>query len=255
MTLPTSAAYLAPLDLPLQTRLSAQTGRKDAFRAFEPESGLLSSSEPQIKLAAASRFGLRALDLTIAFAALVFFAPLMILIAIYVALSNGGGILYRQQRIGLGGKAFTCLKFRTMYSNGDEILARHLANNPAACEEWRLTQKLRNDPRVIPFGALLRKASLDELPQLFNVIGGTMSIVGPRPIVASETHRYGRYLQEYSRVRPGITGLWQVSGRNNTTYRRRIACDVAYVRTKSPLNDLRIIARTIPAVILGKGAY
>jgi exopolysaccharide production protein ExoY len=196
----------------------------------------------------------RVLDVVVATLALIFFGPLMIVIAVLVKMS-GGPVLFGHQRLGRGGQVFTCYKFRTMYPDAGRLLAELLERDPAARIEWDRDHKLKTDPRVSRVGALLRKSSLDELPQLFNVLGGTMSIVGPRPIVQAEAFRYGRHFSVYCQVRPGITGLWQVSGRNSTTYRRRVACDVAYVRTKAPLNDLRIIARTIPAVCFGRGAY
>lgn len=200
------------------------------------------------------RGDMRALDVVIALAALILVAPLMLMIVIAIRRS-GGPALFRQARIGRGGKTFTCLKFRTMHVDSDAILERLLRDDPDARAEWERDRKLRCDPRVGKTGSFLRKTSLDELPQLFNVLFGSMSIVGPRPIVASERIRYGRYFDAYCRVRPGITGLWQISGRSATTYRRRIACDVAYVRSKCHMVDLRIIAQTIPAVCFARGAY
>jgi exopolysaccharide production protein ExoY len=196
----------------------------------------------------------RVVDVAIALAALVFFAPLMLLVAGLVALS-GQPVMYRQERIGRDGVLFSCRKFRTMQVNADQLLADLLMHDPMARFEWARDRKLRVDPRVTMLGQFLRKTSLDELPQLFNVLGGTMSIVGPRPIVPAEAARYGRYIADYCRVRPGITGLWQVSGRNGTSYRRRVACDVAYVRRKSLASDLWIIFNTIPAVCVARGAY
>ncbi|NJC08767.1 sugar transferase [Polymorphobacter fuscus] len=196
----------------------------------------------------------RALDIVIAIAALVVFAPIMLICALAVAASNNGPVLFRQQRIGRDGALFSCLKFRTMRTDAAEVLDTLLATCPAAREEWQRNHKLQNDPRIIGAGSFLRKTSLDELPQLFNVLAGDMAIVGPRPIVPAEIARYGRYIGAYCAVRPGITGLWQVQGRSATTYRRRIACDIVYSRAKSPAVDLRIIACTIPAVILGRGA-
>lgn len=196
----------------------------------------------------------RALDIGVALVALVFFAPFMLAIAAAIW-SSGDPVLFRHQRIGKNGWLFSCLKFRTMHVNADDLLANLLERDPVARAEWSRDHKLRNDPRVGRVGAFLRKTSLDELPQMFNVLGGTMSIVGPRPIVPAEADRYRRYLDVYCQVRPGITGLWQISGRNTTTYRRRVACDVAYVRGKSPVRDVQIILRTIPAVVLRRGAY
>jgi lipopolysaccharide/colanic/teichoic acid biosynthesis glycosyltransferase len=196
----------------------------------------------------------RVLDIVIALAALVFFAPVMLACALVVAAANDGPMLFRQQRIGRDGVLFTCLKFRTMRTDAEAILDAFLATSAEARAEWQRNHKLQNDPRIIGAGNFLRKTSLDELPQLFNVLRGDMAIVGPRPIVPSEIARYGRHIGAYCAVRPGITGLWQVQGRSATTYRRRVACDVLYSRFKSPLADLRIIAGTVPAVLLGRGA-
>lgn len=197
----------------------------------------------------------RVLDIVVALAALVFAAPLMLFIGIAVMVSSPGPILFRQERLGRGGRTFSCLKFRTMRIDSDTILDKLLVTDSAARAEWDRDRKLRSDPRTFAVGRFLRRTSLDELPQLINVLVGDMSIVGPRPIVAAEAVRYRRYITAYFAVRPGITGLWQVSGRNHTTYRRRIACDVAYVRARSAGNDLRIMAMTVPTVLLARGAY
>jgi exopolysaccharide production protein ExoY len=197
----------------------------------------------------------RALDIGVALLALVVFGPLMLAIAASILISGGGPVLFVQSRIGRGGKAFRCFKFRTMHNNADALLADLLARDPHARAQWDRDCKLRHDPRIVGIGNILRRTSLDELPQIFNVLAGDMSIVGPRPVVVAETHRYGRYLTSYCAVRPGITGLWQISGRNTTTYRRRIACDVLYARSKSPLNDIRIIVKTVPVVLFARGAY
>jgi lipopolysaccharide/colanic/teichoic acid biosynthesis glycosyltransferase len=199
--------------------------------------------------------GSRAMDLVIGSLAFIVFAPLMGLIALAIRTGSRGPILFRQRRLGQGGRAFNCLKFRTMRIDAEAVLAHVLETNPLARAEWDRTQKLRRDPRISRLGRFLRKTSLDELPQIFNVLAGDMSIVGPRPIVHEEAHRYRRYISSYYAVKPGITGLWQISGRNHTTYRRRIACDVRYVRTRSSYGDIAILAMTIPAVILGRGAY
>ena len=142
-----------------------------------------------------------------------------------------------------------------MHQNADRLLSALLAECAQSREEWQRDQKLRSDPRIIKIGSFLRKASLDEFPQLFNVLRGDMSIVGPRPIVVSEAPKYGRYIRNYCAVRPGITGLWQVSGRNGTTYRRRVACDIVYSRNQSAVTNLAIIARTVPVVLGAKGAF
>ena len=197
----------------------------------------------------------RWLDIIVAAAALLFFAPLMAFISIAILITSPGPIFFRQPRLGRGGRTFRCLKFRTMRQDAETVLAELLARDPAAKAEWEQTQKLRRDPRVSRLGNFLRKTSLDELPQLFNVFAGEMSIVGPRPIVAAEAPKYRRYIGSYYAVKPGITGLWQISGRNHTTYRRRVACDVRYVRSRSAYRDCAIIALTIPAVLMGRGAY
>jgi lipopolysaccharide/colanic/teichoic acid biosynthesis glycosyltransferase len=197
----------------------------------------------------------RALDVSLAFIALVVFAPMMLIVAILVAAERRGPILFRHTRIGLQGKVFRVLKFRSMHVDGDAILAHYLAANPAAAHEWALDHKLRTDPRVTGLGAFLRKSSLDELPQLFNVLVGDMSIVGPRPIVQSEVARYGRFFTAYCSVRPGITGIWQVSGRNHVSYRRRVLMDALYARRKCVALDIKLMLATIPAVLARKGSY
>ncbi len=211
-------------------------------------------SQSQIE-ARASRVLVRTLDILTASLALVFFLPLMAGIAVAILVTGGGPVLFVQSRVGRSGVAFNCFKFRTMRDDADILLAALLNSDPLANAEWARVHKLRNDPRVGKLGAILRKTSLDELPQLFNVLIGDMSMVGPRPVVAKEAQRYGRYFADYCAVRPGITGLWQISGRNDTTYRRRVACDVVYSRSKSAANDLMIMVKTVPVVLLGRGAY
>ncbi len=197
----------------------------------------------------------RGLDLSLALIGVLFFAPLMLVVALAVAAERCGPVLFKHERIGLNGQRFHVLKFRSMSVNGDTILAAHLAANPAAAEEWARDHKLRNDPRVSRLGRFLRKSSLDELPQLFNVMVGDMSIVGPRPIVAAEVVRYGSFFKAYCSVRPGITGIWQVSGRNDVSYHRRVLMDALYARRKCVALDLKLIAATIPAVLARKGSY
>ncbi len=196
----------------------------------------------------------RAIDIMVALAALVVFAPIMLFGAAAIALTSSGPILFRQQRIGRNGMFFTCLKFRTMHADAGQMLDALLAQSPEARAEWAESHKLRDDPRIIGIGRFLRRTSLDELPQLFNVLAGDMAIVGPRPIISGEIARYGRHIGDYCSVRPGITGLWQVSGRSETSYRRRVACDRLYARRKSVPGDLRIMACTVPVVLLGQGA-
>jgi lipopolysaccharide/colanic/teichoic acid biosynthesis glycosyltransferase len=185
---------------------------------------------------------------------LVLLIPLITIICIAIWLQDGGPILFGHQRIGQGGRSFTCLKFRTMAKDAEARLAALLADDPDARAEWALDFKLRRDPRVTPLGDLLRRSSLDELPQLLNVIRGEMSLVGPRPIVLAETPRYGWRIRQYSAVKPGITGLWQVSGRSDVSYRRRVAMDCLYVRRKTVLLDCWLLVLTVPAVLLRRGS-
>lgn len=198
---------------------------------------------------------LRALDLVVAVCALLFFAPLMVVVAFLVWLQDGGPIFFSQRRVGYAGRPFMCLKFRTMVVDADATLEVLLDRDPEARAEWARDRKLRRDPRVTALGQFLRKSSLDELPQLFNVLRGDMSVVGPRPIVDAEVPRYGRWFRYYRTMRPGMTGLWQVSGRNHVDYRRRVALDVLYVRRASFLYNVTILFRTIPAVLLRSGSY
>lgn len=213
------------------------------------------SSDARMETAAMSATFVRLLDIVVAGLALVVLAPLLLAVAGMIVLSRSGPVLFRQARIGRDGVMFTCLKFRTMHRDSDAMLADLLARCPQARAEWAADQKLRHDPRVSGFGRFLRRTSIDELPQLWNVIIGDMSIVGPRPIVASEAPRYGRYLRHYQATRPGITGVWQVNGRNDTSYRRRIACDIVYSRSVSLATNLRIIFCTVPVVLKARGAY
>lgn len=196
----------------------------------------------------------RALDLVVGFAMLIFFAPVMILVALAVRATSAGPILFRQVRIGARGETFECFKFRTMRVDAEKVLAEIMATRADLRREWDENQKLGVDPRVTGIGAFLRNSSLDELPQLFNVLRGEMSLVGPRPIVKAEIPRYGRYSQSYFKMKPGISGLWQVSGRNAVSYRRRIAADVLYARSRSFRMDLQILVMTVPAVLTGRGS-
>ena len=198
---------------------------------------------------------IRAVDFALAVAALVFLAPLMLLIAMAVFITDPGPIFFAQRRIGHGGVYFRCFKFRSMAVDAEQLLADLIARDPEARAEWSKNHKLKNDPRVTAVGNFLRRSSLDELPQLFNVIMGEMGLVGPRPIVDAEVSRYGRYFRHYCAVRPGITGLWQISGRSDVSYRRRVAFDVAYSRTTSFALYLKIILMTVPAVLYARGSY
>lgn len=191
----------------------------------------------------------RTLDIFIAGLAILLLSPLLALIALLIRLTMGRPIVFSHTRIGYGGQRFACMKFRTMVKDGDAVLNQHLLGNSAARAEWQRDRKLRNDPRVTRLGRLLRRSSMDELPQLFNVLLGDMSCVGPRPIVDDEAVRYGRAKTEYLSARPGMTGLWQISGRNRLSYRTRVALDRHYVRHWSIWKDLGILMYTIPAVL------
>ena len=197
----------------------------------------------------------RAFDLAVSVGAAIVLSPLLLTLCLIVRLSSPGPIFYGQQRIGRGNKMFKLWKFRSMVIDADEFLHRHLQENAAANEEWMRDHKLKRDPRVTWIGRFLRKTSLDELPQLWNVISGEMSLVGPRPIVQKEVAKYGQFFAQYKRVTPGVTGLWQISGRNNTTYELRIQIDDYYVRNWSLSMDIYILMRTLKTVFLSEGAY
>jgi exopolysaccharide production protein ExoY len=197
----------------------------------------------------------RLIDIILSAAALLILLPFIALICLAIMVQDGGLPIFVHRRIGRGGRTFPCLKLRTMVRDSEDRLRRHLEADPIACAEWALDQKLRKDPRITPLGYFLRKSSLDELPQLLNVVCGHMSLVGPRPIVAAEAARYGRYMQFYCNVRPGITGLWQVSGRNDISYRRRVAMDTVYSRTRWVGGDIWIMVRTVPAVFASRGSF
>ncbi len=197
----------------------------------------------------------RTLDLISSLLGVILLLPVFLLLVLCVRLSSRGPIFYGQSRLGRNGRTFKALKFRTMVTNADVILAQHLALHPEDLFEWQRDHKLKKDPRVTAVGKWMRRLSLDELPQLFNVLAGHMSLVGPRPIVQAEIAKYGLKYPLYSRVRPGITGLWQVSGRNNTTYEERVTLDEYYVNNWSVWLDIYILVRTLRTVVTAHGAY
>ena len=196
----------------------------------------------------------RSFDVAAALLILIAAAPVMVLLALLVKL-DGGPILFRHRRVGAGGTAFQCLKFRTMVVDADRALNDLLARDATARAEWDAEFKLRHDPRITWLGRFLRKSSLDELPQLFNVLAGQMSLVGPRPIVYQEIARYSTKIADYYTCRPGITGLWQVSGRNDVTYAERVALDSRYAREWSLSGDAMILIQTVRVVLFRAGAY
>lgn len=194
------------------------------------------------------------LDFICALLLLILLFPLFILLSIFIS-KDGGLPIYGHIRVGKNGKLFKCFKFRSMISNSNEVLQQLLETNEEARAEWEKDFKLKNDPRVTKFGHFIRKTSIDELPQLFNVLLGQMSLVGPRPVTEQEINRYGEYIKFYKAVRPGITGLWQVSGRSNTDYDQRVELDTFYVQNWSLFLDFKILIKTIIVVIKKDGAY
>ena len=197
----------------------------------------------------------RIFDLTLTLIGSILILPVLIGITLAVAYENRGRIIFAHKRVGMYGKKFFCYKFQTMIPDAEKKLQDYLKNNPAAQKEWNETFKLTNDPRVTRLGNFLRRTSLDELPQLWNVIRGEMSLVGPRPIVEEEISRYGANIREYYMVLPGITGMWQVSGRSDTTYPERVAMDTWYVRNWSVWIDIMYLFKTVKAVLTSRGAY
>jgi Undecaprenyl-phosphate galactose phosphotransferase WbaP len=209
---------------------------------------------PEVKVAYSWSTMKRVTDLLGALVLLICFSPLFLIVSLCIARS-GGEVFFGHRRVGRNGKPFYCYKFRTMIPNAEAVLKELLASDPSLREEWAQGEKLKNDPRVTKIGQFLRRTSLDELPQLYNVLRGEMSLVGPRPVTQPEMQRYGRAAKWYLAVRPGLTGLWQVSGRNDISYRRRVALDTYYVKAQSLPLDIQILFATIRVVIRGTGTY
>jgi len=197
----------------------------------------------------------RLLDLFIVIPFLIIFAPVILAIALTIKFSSDGPIFHKRRVMGVGGETFHALKFRTMHVNADQVLKEILAKNPVLRKEYKMHYKLKNDPRITSIGKFLRSTSLDELPQLLNVLFGQMSLVGPRMITPAELSRYGKWGMNLQTVKPAITGLWQVSGRSNLTYEDRVRLDMYYIRNYSLWLDLYILLLTIPIVFKGHGAY
>ena len=196
-------------------------------------------------------------DLLFSLLFLIFSVPLFLIISLLIKLSSRGPIFFLQERIGKKNIPFKCIKFRTMYPEAKDIMENILMKDKNLKKEFEETHKLKNDPRITSIGKLLRKTSLDELPQFINVLKGEMSIIGPRPIVKDEKKKYGKNLKKVLTIKPGITGLWQVSGRNNLTYKKRVMLDLNYVRNYNLLMDIRILIRTFGVILfpLDRGAY
>lgn len=197
----------------------------------------------------------RTIDIILALSGIVLLAPLLFICFILTVATSSGSALFRHRRVGFNGEHFDCLKFRTMAADSHERLSRLLETDSEAAAEWKANRKLRRDPRVTFIGDMLRKSSLDELPQLFNVLKGNMSIVGPRPVTEEELERYDSSVSAYLACRPGITGLWQVSGRSKTTYSKRVAFDAYYAHNWSLALDIKILIVTIPSLLVADGAF
>jgi Undecaprenyl-phosphate galactose phosphotransferase WbaP len=244
---------LIPNLIVLPTNLSLPTLWTDSFDA----AGIPGVHIRDRLLFPFQRFSKRIFDIVFGTCVLILSCPLLLFIAVWIKLTSPGPVFYRHHgRIGRGGRVFGAMKIRTMVKNADQILKQYLKENPEARAEWQRDLKLKNDPRVIPgIGRFLRRTSLDELPQLWNVIRGDMSLVGPRPIVADEIEKYREMYHLYHRVRPGMTGLWQVSGRNNTSYQDRVHLDTYYVLNWSMWLDYFILLRTLKTVLMREGSY
>lgn len=198
----------------------------------------------------------RFFDIFLSVAILFLVSPILIFIAIAIRVSSRGSIVYAHERIGRGGRPFHCYKFRTMHKDADKLLQAYLHNSPELQVEWQQNHKLKSDPRITPIGRILRKLSLDEFPQFWNVIKGDMSIVGPRPMVKEEIEKkVGSKAAKILSVRPGLTGIWQTSGRSNTSYIRRVQLDELYVEHRSLWMDIKLVLKTVPAMLTSRGAY
>lgn len=230
----------------LELSLATEQAEAHSWKVPARRSSRLSSS--------LGRVAKRAFDISGALLLGIVFLPLMLVIVLFT-LWETGSVIYRHRRVGCDGRTFECLKFRTMIPNADQALREVLEHDQELKAEWVRDHKLRNDPRITRFGRFLRRTSLDELPQIWNVIRGDMSLVGPRPVVREELLRYGRNVWAYFAAKPGITGLWQVSGRNDTDYHRRVVLDTYYVRHQNLLLDLYILLKTTRVVLGGSGAY
>ena len=212
------------------------------------------SAQNHVRHPAMLQVAKRSVDIAVALFFFIAFGWLFVLIGICVLAGSGAPVLYSQPRYGKGGRVFRFYKFRSMMPNSAQILEEHLRNNPAARQQWDEYQKLEDDPRITRFGKFIRKTSLDELPQFWNVLTGDMSLIGPRPCMLEQKSLYGQDWSHYCAVRPGITGLWQVSGRNQLSYNARVALDVRYVETLSVGKDVDIFFRTIWVVAIGHGS-
>jgi Undecaprenyl-phosphate galactose phosphotransferase WbaP len=202
-----------------------------------------------------AQFAKRVLDISITLSVSPLVLFLVAIAAVLIKFESKGPILLANERVGRGGRKFKAWKLRSMVVNGDEVLSAHLARHPEDLAQWEATQKLKKDPRVTRIGRIIRKASIDELPQLWNVLVGEMSVVGPRPMLESQVEMYGPAFESYKRVRPGVTGLWQISGRNHLTFAERARLDAYTIRNWSVWLDIYILLRTVSVVLTAHGAY
>ncbi|WP_286508317.1 sugar transferase [Variovorax davisae] len=239
-------------------RVELQDGRPDTrsdmSNCWNPMSLHPETSPVPYCLTASQRALKRSVDIVGALAFFVFLGPLYLLVAAAVLVSMGGPVYYWQTRLGQGGRSFRCYKFRSMVTGSDDLLALHLAHDAVARARWERFQKLDDDPRVTPVGRFIRRLSLDELPQFYNVLKGDMSLVGPRPCMVRQRSLYGSSWAHYCQMRPGITGLWQVSGRNRLSYAERVALDARYATQWSLALDAKILVRTVWVVLSGDGS-
>lgn len=208
-----------------------------------------------IRPVASSEMVKRGIDILAAIALLIFLLPFLVMIAIALLVTDGRPLFFSQMRVGRGGKLFRCYKFRTMVRDADEAMRLHLERDEPARLEWIACQKLRCDPRVHGVGAILRQSSFDEVPQLVNVLRGEMSMVGPRPIVTDEIPRFAADFDIYIKAKPGLTGLWQVSGRSETTYEERVRLDTQYVLNRTLAMDIKIMFKTVKVAWSGRGSF
>jgi Undecaprenyl-phosphate galactose phosphotransferase WbaP len=231
--------------------MNLRSSDPDSLGGGAPEAGQLAESLRNPGSLALKRI----LDVSVALLLLILSIPFAAVIALLIVLDSRGPVLFTHTRIGKGNRSFRLHKFRTMVRDADEVLEHYLDTHPDLRTEWMETHKLKNDPRITRVGRLLRRSSLDELPQLISVLRGEMSMVGPRPIVEDEVAKYGPAFNLYLQVKPGLTGLWQSSGRTDTSYRTRIALDLRYLTERTLWLDLRILLKTVRVVLLGHGAY
>lgn len=236
---------------------SDSTANGNVVRRFSPDGGGPSTppayAQPR-RLTYIERTAKRTIDIVGALTFFALFGPLYLIVALSVAISMGRPVHFWQNRLGERGQRFRFYKFRSMVRNSEDVLDEFLSRNDMARTEWDTFQKLEKDPRITPIGMFIRKLSLDELPQFWNVLKGDMSLVGPRPCMERQRSLYGKGWEHYCAVRPGITGLWQVSGRNRLSYARRVELDVEYVCNWSLWLDVKILLRTVRAVVSGEGS-